>query len=231
VKKLIAFVSLVLLLGTTAFAQVFDSLDLKSLLSVGGGFRTGGDFTGEYTGQAFAGKANGNTIYDFETTSKFNAGLYTFIDLKYAEFSIDWAGAVQQTDRATKSATGDKTATTDNSVSYGEVAFTLLGKYPFEVGTLTIYPLAGVNYTLQLGDIDDSSLGFDVGAGLNVPLGGSGLFIRAEALFNIQLKSFNQVDDEDAWLSTGRNNGYTVLYANAGVALGPRVLVGVGYKF
>ncbi|MDR0302504.1 MAG: hypothetical protein LBI04_09375 [Treponema sp.] len=114
----------------------------------------------------------------------------------------------------------------DDAGSALQLGFSLLGKYPIDLGGFTLFPLLGVNYNLVLSasdqdgnDMDDagdmSQLGFLAGLGFDLPLSDA-LYLRAEAMFNLRLpmKIFDDLDSD-----------------NTTFGMGPRIKVGVGYKF
>jgi opacity protein-like surface antigen len=100
--------------------------------------------------------------------------------------------------------------------------FGVLGKYPFKLGSITLFPLLGVRYNLILAAgneggssdnaLDSSFLGFQAGAGIDYFFSDA-IFFRGELLCNLDLVPFNA--DSDDIISS----------------IGPRVKVGVGYKF
>jgi hypothetical protein len=131
-------------------------------------------------------------------------GAFGFFDATYAEVDVAFGYGM-----------------VDDQTSLG-LEFSLLGKYPFAVGPVTLFPLLGIKYNRVLyaavdGDsIDDagemSNLGFQFGAGVDYPLSDA-LFLRGELLCNLDLYPFD-VDADDTFAS-----------------LGPRLKIGVGYSF
>jgi opacity protein-like surface antigen len=106
------------------------------------------------------------------------------------------------------------------------IEISVLGKFPFALAEgLSLFPLVGVKYTIiPYAAYDGTSLeetmkqnflGFQVGAGVDYDFSET-MFLRGELLCDLDLFSF----DKDA---SGDNAGLAFL--------GPRVKVGVGFKF
>ncbi|GHU73428.1 hypothetical protein FACS189450_13200 [Spirochaetia bacterium] len=204
-------------------------------LSVGGGYVYG------YGANqlAFTGKVQGAKIYTIDQSNINANGISAFFDATYGIFAIDLFFPVTKTDHYTYSMYSGKNAELIEDVGTA-LKFELLGKYPFAIGSFSIFPLLGVNYTLDFGNIDNSKLGFAGGCGLDIPLSIFSkttavlekLYIRVEALYGLQLKSPAQLDAESAWKADQENIvGYTDLKADAGLTHGPQIKLGVGYKF
>ncbi|MCL2265893.1 MAG: hypothetical protein FWC22_07610 [Treponema sp.] len=148
------------------------------------------------TGGAFAQismSAGGGAQFDMSFAngaSAMSVGGFIFFDIEYAEVNVDF--------------------------SYGltggllQLGISALGKYPFELGVITISPLLGAEYKLVLKAMDASQLGILAGACLDYPLTYY-LYLRGEVLFNFQMPP-------------GFNFG-------AGFGYGPRIKIGVGYMF
>ncbi|MDR0464185.1 MAG: hypothetical protein LBG94_03600 [Treponema sp.] len=115
-----------------------------------------------------------------------------------------------------------------------QLNISLLGKYPINLGFLTLYPLGGIEYnrimagTLKFGGeeapfeeeiAEFSQFGILAGLGIDISLGRQ-YFIRAQGLFNLRLP--NQFQSA---LAKAHGNG-----VKAGLGLGPRLKVGVGYR-
>ena len=117
------------------------------------------------------------------------------------------------------------------------LGFGILGKYPFNFGKVTAFPLMGVEYRLALsvkdkdGNIIDdipgaddassdySALWFQLGGGVDYALTDA-LYLRGSALYGIRLANkveTNEVDDDPD--------------ASARLGHGLTVKVAIGYKF
>jgi opacity protein-like surface antigen len=131
-------------------------------------------------------------------------GAFGFFDATYAEADVAFGYGKQ-----------------DKITTLG-LEFSLLGKYPVALGSVTVFPLLGIKYNRVLSasndgnSIDDagelSYLGFQFGAGVDYPLSGA-LFLRGELLWNLNLYP-SDTDADDTFQSHG-----------------PRLKVGVGYSF
>lgn len=107
-----------------------------------------------------------------------------------------------------------------------QFGFTLLGKFPIDLGGFTLFPAIGIGYNMVLsassddGDWDEpsdfSQFGILFGAGADFPLGDT-LFIRTKALFNLRFPS-KFMDDMSG-------DGFDTT-----LGMGPRIEVGVGFK-
>ena len=104
--------------------------------------------------------------------------------------------------------------------------FSVLGKFPFELSSFTLFPLAGIGYNMALSAkfegekyddaMDLSQFGILAGAGIDYPITNK-LFIRGEVLFNLRFASKYMKDIYDFETKT--------------LGFGPRIKIGVGYRF
>ena len=166
-------------------------------------------------------------------------GGFVFFDLTYAEFDISIAyGSITGVLRDDAKDFDDF----DFSGSIAQLGFSLLGKYPIDLGAVTFFPLLGINYNVVLSakdkdgytieDIEElnfktsyfNQFGFLLGAGLDVSLTQS-LFLRAETMLQIRLpcKAFKKAAD--------LMKDYMDLSPDTTIGLGPRFKIGIGYKF
>jgi len=74
---------------------------------------------------------------------------------------------------------------------------------------------------------DWSQIGFLAGLGLDLPFS-SALFLRAEALFHLRLPSKFMSDLVDKNKATFNNYGGSI---DTTFGMGPRVKIGIGYRF
>jgi opacity protein-like surface antigen len=112
--------------------------------------------------------------------------------------------------------------------TFSALDLSLLGKYPFSLGRITVFPLLGFDYQIVVsakvdgvkadkpGDL--SSFGFDFGGGLDFPLTDH-LFLRGELLYAIRLPSKNLKDAKDA----SPDSKYIL-------GNGPTIKIAVGYS-
>jgi opacity protein-like surface antigen len=212
-KKMAKKIVLGLLIAVIACGATFALPEFK--LSAGGG----GFFDVLFkTGKIGDHKVNSNAI---------GGGVYAFFDATYAEIDLDMLFN-SQTDP-------DIDDFSMRGIFFG---FSVLGKYPFEVGPVTLFPLVGIDYQMFLSgtpyykdeagdsiDRNDMSkpensdlFSIAAGIGLDYPITDS-LYIRGEFLWNFKL------DDEDEAKARKDNDDYTVFTS------GPRLKVGVGFKF
>jgi len=200
-------VVLVLLMAALVAGGVF-----ADGLSAGGGllFDLSGN-NGVKSGDAYAGIRN--TSF----------GAYGFFDATYVEIDVSFARG-----SLTMVAEGGGASASADAGSVMQLGLGIMGKYPIELGSVVLFPLFGINYNMVLswsvdgesydkpGDL--SQLGILGGVGADFGLTDS-LYIRAEGLF--QLRLANKLMKDMA--SEGS--------ASTTLGMGPRIQVGIGYKF
>ena len=116
-------------------------------------------------------------------------------------------------------AVGDKTVG-DMKGDGLQFGVSLLWKYPFDVGPVTLFPLLGADLNFYTTDFAMSQFGLLGGAGCDFFFTDS-LFVRTEALFSFRFPAFDFFEEifkfnDDVSFSFGK---------------GPRIKVGVGYAF
>ncbi|MDR2144179.1 MAG: hypothetical protein LBP29_07400 [Treponema sp.] len=213
--------------------------------SVGGGF----SFVFDYTTATLdynvpAGAFGGMVLAPIDesksqTIKEFDYGGYLFFDARYVEFVITLAGGPADiTVEYPTVAGGGEGTYTKTSFNIG---FSVLGKYPFQVGPVVLFPLAGVDYIVYLTGAypkadpqrtngvhkniaaDFNTLWFKFGGGVDIPLK-ERLFVRVEALYGFGLENeFQKNGEDEAADQYGK--------VNWGWVNGPTARVGVGYKF
>jgi hypothetical protein len=133
---------------------------------------------------------------------------------------------------------GKQSETIEDHAAALEIA--LLGKYPITVGPVTAFPLVGLDYTLDFGDIDRSQFGLDFGLGCDLPLSVfttsvailDNLYLRTAALYTLHFASPAQKDAESVWKDqTSPGNVYSDVEAETALTHGVQFKVAVGYKF
>jgi outer membrane protein W len=200
-------------------------LVLLALVTVGGAFA-----------QGFGLSAGGGLLFDYSANNGIEAsGFYTgtrttsfggfiFFDATYAELDVSFAyGSVTGVYDWPVLGSG-----TEDAGSVMQLGFTLLGKYPIDLGAVTLFPLVGVGYNAVLSWSDPdgnkadkpgdmSQFGILAGVGIDKNLTDA-LYLRAEALFQLRLPSKAMSDA-------------AVGGASATLGMGAVVKVGVGYRF
>jgi hypothetical protein len=166
-------------------------------------------------------KVSGATLTD---NSTFEAlGLIAFIDFKYEEVSIGINGAVTQLNDT--QTTNGVTTQVNDPYSISNLDIRLIGKYPFDFGSFTLFPLIGIEkYFCLRGSI--SNVGFTsdqtgdasawlvtagVGADINV---NEKLYIRQEltGAFNLTSKRSSSYYNQFS-ASYQSSTGWEIQYA------------------
>jgi hypothetical protein len=151
-------------------------------------------------------------------------GGFGFFDATYAELDVNFTYGFLDANYNFNYSGFFSGSTKANALQLG---FSLLGKYPIGMNGFTLFPLLGADYNRVLSFMikneylwdkpgGDSQFGLLAGAGLDFPFS-SALFLRAEALFHYRFPSENMK-------SLGSS-------ASTTPGLGPRIKIGVGYKF
>lgn len=149
-KKLVLMSAALMLLGIGAFA--FD-------LSAGAGAAVGSYNAKVDLSATVAGSTNTST-----TTLKYTPfGIDAFVDATYAQLAVGYR--MMNVGSITSSGTGVTTSTTNNNENFSYITFQGLAKYPFHFGKISVFPLAGILYALNL-TATDSVTGTDLKASL-----------------------------------------------------------------
>jgi hypothetical protein len=201
----------VLVLWTAASALALPPLKL----SVG----AGGLFASD-----FGGGVKEDSSGDAIKMPSYGGGGFAFFDATYAELAVSFiygAGKYDEPNQAIQ------------NYSVMNLGFSLLGKYPFSIGKLSVFPLVGVEYrrTLSVKDEDGneadgldpgdlSALWFQAGGGADFALTDK-FFLRGSLLYGLRLP--NKCEDDMA--------------KDGGPGISPRlghgltVKIAVGYRF
>jgi len=163
-------------------------------------------------------------------------GGFIFFDATYVEVDIGFAYGILKPYAKDDA----KDLKDDKDTTAMQLNFALLGKYPIEVGSFTIFPLLGVSYNFVLSAKRDgktlknakdeeiakdlSQFGILGGIGADFGLTDS-LYLRAEALFQLRLASKYQNDTKKGLEDMGAKGGKPTL------GVGPVIKVALGYKF
>lgn len=156
--------------------------------------------------------AGGTTVSAKDAILPF--GAKAFVDAKYVQVSVGYIMAV----KATQSGTGITTTTYSNNLSY--LTFAALGKYPFDVGSFTLFPLLGAEYDFNIAhgssdyfegsngllaspsSADYNQFWLKGGVGADISLGGK-LYVRPEALYGFKLLNSDESNLVSALKSAG----------------------------
>ena len=207
-------------------------------ISIGGGVHTGGTFTtGTLNGNGKETIASsGPFVYQFKTTetnsgSAFDIGGFMFLDLKYASINVSlyngsgksrWAWDKKYYDNNT--VIREEKDSSAGNLSTLLFNISILGKYPFYLNNITLYPALGADYQLWLlhtengkkvpGDLSaNNAVWVKLGGGIDYHITRS-LFMRGELLWGVKLPSKNERADTSTWF-----------------AHSPSAHIGIGYIF
>ncbi|MCL1814617.1 MAG: hypothetical protein FWG27_02185 [Treponema sp.] len=154
-------------------------------------------------------------------------GGFVFFDATYAEVNVSFAyGLVSDYGKAGGSSFGP-----DKFGSVLQLGFSLLGKYPIELGPVTVFPLLGASYNMVLSAKDDdgdkiddpmdfSQFGLLAGGGVDYDLTDS-LYLRGEVLFQLRFASKTMKDMADFFGGDFKTT----------LGMGPVIKIAVGYRF
>jgi outer membrane protein W len=233
-KRCLLVLTLLCLCVFSAFS--LDSGNTKNPLSVDFSVSTGGRifYNGMFNIWEYGG---GYAAFNFNTDNLGSAngfGIGMFLDVTYVEISLDFIFGSVKTSHLYSNSWYDAAMKTTH------FGFTLLGKYPFAVGSLTVFPLLGIDYQIFLSGkansavhsvdytmtygreemFDDFSIA--IGAGLDYKLTGA-LYLRGEFLLNFKLDNKNEAHIRD--ITSEYGDEFSLF------SFGPRVSIGIGYKF
>ena len=168
---------------------------------------------------------NGYSIKDMGISASvdnqnMSIGAFGFFDAKYIEADLYASyGFIKIVSKALGS--------TNTESGYGllQAGLSLLGKYPFNLGSIELFPLLGADFNLAImgtykGEtetggaiLDMSQIGFLGGLGMDIFLSNS-TFLRLEGLFHLRL----------AYIGAMNMPGATL-------GMGPQVKLGIGHNF
>ena len=229
-KNIIIFVFLVLL-AAGAFAEGF------SLGAGGGGMFDWSLYNGAYTEME---KTTTEKIQYYKGEWVLAPGAFAFFDATYAELGVGFTYGFRMSEDTLK---GDRSYEADGS--FMALNFSLLGKFPFHLGRVTLFPLLGGDFNLVLVDkdrddksisdyneeykpFDWSQIGALTGLGLDINLTGS-FFLKMEALFHFRFRFLEKGISETTdryFLDHGLPEG-TITFGS----MGPQIKIGLGYRF
>jgi hypothetical protein len=200
-KKLLPVI-LLTCLATSAF-----SLDL----SVGAGTTVGGfSQTAYYENYLFDSQKIVRTTIPF--------GFFAYVDATYGLVSVGFTmNGNTHTTNTMVDFFGTLINESDDEYSSGFLSFSLLGKFPFALGPVSMFPIAGIEYDLILYYHDDTGAALDttnldrfwfkVGVGSDIKIF-KGLYVRPLALIGFKLLNADERQDvqdaEDAGATKAR---------------------------
>lgn len=174
---------------------------------------------------------------DVWTTAPFDVSMY--FDATYGVAAIGFQ-ANGNTHRKSTTVIGASTITVedDDENSSGFLSFSLLGRYPFALGPVSLFPLLGVEYDLNLyyKDVDGNDLKaslteqekadlhqfwFKLGVGADITLY-RGLYVRPLALFGFKLLNSAEQDTLENAKANAASARYTDFLFEGGVQVGWR---------
>jgi hypothetical protein len=176
--------------------------------------------------------SNYKALFENSLHSNNGFGIGVFFDATFVEIGMDFIfGSFNPNERQ---------YTGDFELMSTQFGFTILGKFPFAVGPATFFPLAGIDYQIFLsgknegftidrddlpGDYKDLYDAFSlvVGVGLDYTITKK-LYLRAEVLVNFKMEG----DSDKALKKLAKDAG---IRFDPPFTFGPRVSIGVGYKF
>jgi hypothetical protein len=155
--------------------------------------------------------------WERETTAA-GAGGFAFFDATFAEAGIGISG-------------GGLSGDSYDDGSYAALDLSLLGRYPFAAGPVTIFPLAGIDWKIALAVKDRdghkesdsnirkmSALWFQFGGGVDFSFTRN-LFLRGEFLYGLRVRNEMEKDLTDSF-----GGEYKLGH-------GPTLKAAIGYKF
>jgi len=219
-KKIIAVLVIFVCVGTALSAQISFSAGGGALLDMS--FGNGAKYKKDKDSMTFG-------------TRNISFGAYGFFDVTYAEIDVSFAyGSL--TDTYKENIDGKKDSDSDKGGSLIQLGITLLGKYPINMGSLTVFPLAGIGYNIVLSMNDDkgdkvewpddhsamkdlSQFAILAGGGLDFDIT-SNLYLRGSVLLQARFANKAMRDSVKDAKDTKTTLGF-----------GPVIKVGVGYRF
>ncbi|MDR2476791.1 MAG: hypothetical protein LBD18_03280 [Treponema sp.] len=248
--------NIVLMIVAGALTSVLPAAELS--LSAGGGALVGGLFT-RYTLSADGNISNNAvTVHADQQMNQINYGGFLFIDATWAQFSVGLQGG-NNTFRETMTADSSRQREMDEDISGTSremmLSFALLGKYPISLNeTLTLFPLAGIEYQIALAEYRNKNDGrgeykrtsireadangipytlpvwnsffVDIGGGIDAALPSS-LYLRTELLYCFRLQTFYELDT----LEKVKKGVHAPDPKLAGLTSGPALKISAGWRF
>ena len=199
-------------------------------ISIGGGLSYGSQWL------AAGGSESGIDASESGAFPQF--GFHAFVDMKYVQIGLGYLMNSSQSLVTKVTGFSDTTTNTNDKASWLDID--VVGKYPFDLGGFTLFPLAGAEYLLNLTYTDSSgndlkasmpsgernwldALMLKVGIGADIPLSDH-FYLRPEGFLGYKLiKSTYDNDLADTLKGSGFSNTYVNWWEIRGMVL-------VGYK-
>ena len=240
-KKIISTLIICAIVTTTLFAFDF-SIGVGRLFEES--FRNGSWIEGSITYPVGEDEFRTIDTKVYEGFRKSSNGFFVFFDTKYAVLDVSYASSYVSAVWEGVPMVFGLFPTEDGKVLAGKMEhlnFSLLGKYPIDMGLFNVFPLLGVNYNYVFGfdDIwgneylkdvkehetaDLSQFGILGGLGADYNLTDT-LFLRGQALFNLRFPSKMANDAAD---QVEKNTEWS---ANNTLGTAYKLSLGIGYRF
>lgn len=203
-KKCILIFTIIAITATGAFAQISFSAGGGALIDMS--FNNGIKYEDFYMG--------------FRNIS---FGPYLFFDATYVEAALTLGfGSL------TWVVSDGKESDSDKFGNIQQFGFTVLGKYPVDMGSITVFPLLGISYNMVLAGKYDggtkmenaselNQFGLLAGGGLDYDLN-SNLYLRGQVMLQMRFPSKTMSDEAEGDVS-------------ATLGFGPVIRIGIGYRF
>jgi len=190
-------------------------------VSIGGGIHIGGSLTTgirkEEGKQSDGGLMRKFTITETNSKSALDIGGFVFFDLKYAEINVStFYGSGKSRESWSKDFSNNVLPSEKKDIASGSFSAMLLnigvlGKYPFYMNKITLFPALGIDYQLWLlhsengkrtsGDLSaNNAIWLKLGGGIDYLITRS-FFLRGELLWAAKLPSKNELDDSYTWFT------------------------------
>jgi hypothetical protein len=202
----------------------------KSRISAGAGLLLGGefhtrkiDYYDDYAGYP----------PQFVEINTFDIGAFGFLDATYVEATFSGYLGSQKTP-------------SDTPISMVHLNVGILGKYPFQVDKMKLFPLLGIDYAILMssktdgekatGDLSrNNAIWIKAGGGFDYPLS-QHVFLRGEILWGIKLKSKNEKEHDKVFLGEWDNETQEIVPVDemgtfSYFTHGPTIKIGIGYAF
>jgi opacity protein-like surface antigen len=181
-----------------------------------------------------------------EVENALGVGGFAFLDLMYAEINMDFSYGIH----SYVLKFGDEKETGDLGTSLN-LGFSLLGKYPFDLGPVTLYPMAGLGYNIVLARMDEKGNNYKdseeykdsdrsvtgdysqfflmAGAGLDYNINRN-IYLRFQTLFQMRLAPKGVRDAISEIEKMYKDEEIEGITMSSTLGIGPRIKVGIGFR-